>query len=98
MTEPNAQIVLLNAVSVMRGAANHTHDELLDLADAASMVGLDRMAKRLSALAEYIVHAADDLNKAHGEAVYDTLVVSERATINMMNGILAGVEIAKAGA
>ncbi len=89
----NPQIALIRAMSDHGGVVRHSGYELQELAVSAGMLGLERLAKRLEIIAESLNESFDVMNGANGQAIHDNLVQAEQATMNMMRGVLAGIDI-----
>lgn len=92
----NPQYALIDAVSVHGSIVHSSGYELDDLASAAAALGQERLAKRLTHIAQLLNESYDLMRSAHGAAIHDNLVQAEQATHNMMRGVLAGITMSGA--
>lgn len=87
------QVALIEAISTHGHTVRASGYELEDLANAAAVLGQERLAARLFAIRKHLTETFDLLNSAHGAAVHDNMVRAEEATHNLMRGVLAGISI-----
>jgi hypothetical protein len=94
----DAKLSFNAALSEHGSTVRHAGYELTDLANAAYLMGQDRLALRLSELSKVMGDSLDALNRAYGESVHADLVASEQATSNMIRGVLAGITLGEKSA
>lgn len=99
MSDKDYSPELIEAMSDHRAVVFAAESRLRDIADAAWLLGQERLAKQLIDIADGITTTADRLNGAVGGAIHGRLVDAEQATASMIAAAFAGMTIsAKAGA
>lgn len=84
---------LIDEMSKCRDTVKNMSYSMAEIAQAAEMLGLDRMSEQIFYHIDKLEAAVDRVNKAVSQSINERYVEAQASSVNVFKAVLAGIEL-----